>query len=49
MFQKQLREKERNVNIETKSCLQRTTALARENELEMLLKNLERQVIYFFN
>ena len=44
LYQKKIRERENEMLIEAQNSLQRKSTMARENELEMLLKNLEKQV-----
>lgn len=44
LYQKKIRERENLMLIEAKNSMLRKRALARENELEMLLKNLEKEV-----
>ena len=44
LYQKKIRERENEMLIEAQNSLQRKSTMARENELEMLLRNLEKQV-----
>lgn len=44
LYKKKIRERENEMLIEAQNSLQRKSTMARENELEMLLRNLEKQV-----